>query len=136
MNDSSEKLYSTFILFAFLSTLIREIVKDIEDLEGDKKYNLKTLAVILESKYLKVILYLLNLFLTASLMILYCDNQLNIAELIYWIILLSIPLLLFNYMIFKSKTKNDYTAFSYFLKLYMIYGIAFLWLHNFFNFLI
>jgi len=136
MDKSSEKLYFTFILFAFLSTLIREIVKDIEDLEGDKKYNLKTIAVILESPYLKVILYFINLLLTASLLILYFDNQLNIVELIHWLILLFIPLFLFNYMIFKSKTKNDYTAFSYFLKMYMIYGISFLWLQSFFNFLI
>jgi len=34
-----------YILFAFISTLYREVIKDIEDVEGDKKNGCKTLPV-------------------------------------------------------------------------------------------
>ncbi len=35
-----------FALFAFLVNLVREFVKDAEDLEGDRVYGKKTIAVI------------------------------------------------------------------------------------------
>ncbi|MDH3246707.1 MAG: geranylgeranylglycerol-phosphate geranylgeranyltransferase [Saprospiraceae bacterium] len=39
-------IFMSFGLFAFLSTLIREIVKDMEDLEGDHKSNISTIATV------------------------------------------------------------------------------------------
>ena len=32
--------------FAFIISLIREVIKDIEDVEGDEKYNCKTMPII------------------------------------------------------------------------------------------
>jgi len=47
--DDGSKIIFLIILFytvfAFITTLIREIIKDIEDIEGDKKVNANTLAI-------------------------------------------------------------------------------------------
>ena len=48
-NENGSLMISKIIMFyagfSFITTLIREIVKDIEDLEGDQKINAKTLAI-------------------------------------------------------------------------------------------
>ena len=39
------KIILFYAAFAFITTFIREIIKDLEDLEGDKKIQAKTLAI-------------------------------------------------------------------------------------------
>ena len=36
------KIILCYTVFAFITTFIREIIKDLEDMEGDKKINAKT----------------------------------------------------------------------------------------------
>ena len=48
------KIIFRYALFAFTINLIREIVKDIEDIDGDSKTNMQTLAIMvgkLKAKY-------------------------------------------------------------------------------------
>ena len=54
-----------FSFFAFLSTLVREIIKDIEDFKGDKAFGRNTLPVVLgirNSKIITICLIVLNIF--------------------------------------------------------------------------
>ncbi len=44
-----------FSFFAFLTTLIREVIKDAEDFEGDKAYGMKTVPIVLGSGWTKAI---------------------------------------------------------------------------------
>ena len=55
-----------FALFAFLTTLTREIIKDIEDFEGDMAYGRNTVPVvtgILTAKIISIILILITIVL-------------------------------------------------------------------------
>ena len=53
-------IFAFYAGFAFWFTLIREIVKDLEDLKGDKELNCKTLAVRMPLRKLKNWLMILN----------------------------------------------------------------------------
>ncbi|MDX2429544.1 MAG: geranylgeranylglycerol-phosphate geranylgeranyltransferase, partial [Bacteroides sp.] len=44
-----------FSLFAFLSTLIRELIKDAEDFEGDSAYGMRTVPIVLGEGWTKAI---------------------------------------------------------------------------------
>jgi 4-hydroxybenzoate polyprenyltransferase len=39
-------LVFAYVLFAFLSTIVREVVKDIEDMEGDRRFGCRTFPVV------------------------------------------------------------------------------------------
>ena len=47
--------------FGFLLTFLREIVKDMEDIEGDRKFDCKTLPIVLGIRKSKLIIYLINI---------------------------------------------------------------------------
>jgi 4-hydroxybenzoate polyprenyltransferase len=57
-----------FALFAFMTTFIREIIKDVQDMEGDRRYGCRTLPVILgtgSTRYLIMVLILVTAFTVA-----------------------------------------------------------------------
>jgi len=58
-----------YMAFAFLSTWYREVVKDIEDVEGDKRVNCETVVVRFGIKTGKIIAIVLGLLLVASLLV-------------------------------------------------------------------
>jgi 4-hydroxybenzoate polyprenyltransferase len=51
-----------YALFSFFMTLVREIIKDMEDLKGDNTYGCKTLPIVWGIRKTKIALYLLILF--------------------------------------------------------------------------
>ena len=48
------KIICIYAVFAFITTLIREIVKDLEDLEGDQKMGYNTYAIVSGKKKRKI----------------------------------------------------------------------------------
>lgn len=66
-----ELLY--YMVFAFLATWLREIIKDIEDMEGDAAANCKTAVVRYGLKFGKIMMIFVGLLLVTSLLI--WDNQ-------------------------------------------------------------
>lgn len=69
-NDWERQPWAPFVLayalFAFLSTLVREIVKDMEDMEGDADMGCRTLPIVLGIKGGKAVAALLTLLLMAA----------------------------------------------------------------------
>ncbi len=55
-----------YALFAFLSTLVREVIKDMEDMEGDADMDCRTLPIVLGVKGGKTVVALLTLVLMAA----------------------------------------------------------------------
>jgi 4-hydroxybenzoate polyprenyltransferase len=113
-----------FILFAFLLTFAREIIKDLEDLEGDKIVNSENIASSLSLNKTKFIIVFI-LFITLFLYILWTliwDYEILIVynNLINFMITFSI------YKVIISKNKKDFRFTSTLLKVIMILGILFL----------
>jgi 4-hydroxybenzoate polyprenyltransferase len=50
-------LFVTYAFFAFFISLIREIIKDMEDVEGDKKFDCKTLPIAIGIRKSKLVVY-------------------------------------------------------------------------------
>jgi len=131
------KWIAGFSCFAFITTLTREIIKDLEDLDGDKEFGRRTLPVVLGIKKTKIIiifLILITIILSALTYIrfLFCIkysneecSQLDIISLIYIFFLIIIPYIVLIYRIFKSQNKTQWHFNSSLAKLIMLFGILY-----------
>lgn len=114
-----------FSFFAFVSTLIREIIKDAEDFEGDYEFGRNTMPIVMGTKNTKIILLVLILITLISLFMAW---KLFIPDTIsfwYFTILISLPYLFLGYKIIKSENKEDYSFASLLSKIIMLFGIAY-----------
>ena len=113
-----------YSVFAFMFMFLREIVKDIEDINGDKKLKMKTLPILLGRKRTKNIVFTLS-FIPLILVTLYSFNNFSNIPLVlaYMLIVVMLPLLHFMTKIIYAKTKNEYTYASNLLKFIMLMGI-------------
>lgn len=114
----------TYSIFAFAINLIREIVKDIEDIDGDSIGGLKTLPIAIGRKRTNTILVILSSLLSISIIVmLFLNKEENIFLFYYGIIAVLTPLLYFIAKLNKVESKKDYKNLSALLKLIMILGI-------------
>ena len=108
---------------AFGFTLIREIVKDLEDMAGDAGDNARTLPLIWgERKTLSFVIVLIGVFAVLDLL----PYKLGIYDQVYlWIVLLGInlPLLVIATILWRPGYKN-YAVVQSFLKLDIFVGLA------------
>lgn len=115
-----------YALFAFGITLIREIIKDLEDIEGDRKYGCSTLPIILGTIKTRQYLKIMSIVFVFIYIILYGLNKFSLS----W---LQVPLVIsyiyFIYYLWKSDTVAHYKNMSAQLKLIMIFGILSMLVH-------
>lgn len=111
-----------FAFFAFLINWIREMVKDIEDLKGDKKANLKTLPVLIGTKLsVKIIRILIVITITCLLVMMYLVENIYFKS--YILITLTLPLSYIFTILKKSFKKHSFSKISKILKLIIVFGI-------------
>ena len=113
-------------IFAFLLSLLREIVKDIEDMEGDRLINCKSLPILKGIPFTKMILLLLTSFTFILLIIaqLYLVHFSRIIAVVWILICVEIPLVFFIKSLTAATIKADYHRLSTLLKLIMLGGIG------------
>jgi 4-hydroxybenzoate polyprenyltransferase len=118
-------------IFSFLTTIIREIIKDTEDLSGDKKFKAKTLPIVLGVRKTKSILLWAQLLLIV-LTIGYCisfetlsisGNKIYFMFLVFMLILVLTPMVYMAKLIYDADVKKDFTRLSFISKLVMLFGI-------------
>jgi len=113
-----------YAVFAFFTTFIREVIKDFEDAEGDKKMGYKTFAIVSQKSAKRsiqfiTILLIIILGLIATLQFTYSA----IYAALYVVIAIEIPLLYFFIKSLSAKNKKSYHFLSQLIKLIMITGI-------------
>ncbi len=112
--------------FAFIINLIREIIKDIQDIEGDKEQDMKTLPIIIGQNKTSKLAFVLLLLSTLYLFY-YLNNYLFANDLYYGIIYILVfviaPMILCLIKILNAKEKSDYHQISTFLKWIIFFGI-------------
>ena len=113
-------------LFAFLANFMRELVKDLEDLEGDKALNLQTFAIIFSLKINKFTILFLSilLILSAYLPIIQHDVSISYWSLIHFGVIF--PLIYILTLLKKAVNKIDFTKLSNYLKIHMLIGLIIL----------
>lgn len=108
-----------YAVFAFFISLVREIIKDAQDVEGDEKFGCRTLPIVLGIANTKKIVYFLLV--------------------VFWVIAggitrpwpmfypfmggLSLMLLLFCFKLIRADKKQDFAWLSSYAKLMMVMGI-------------
>jgi 4-hydroxybenzoate polyprenyltransferase len=115
-----------YSLFAFGISLIREIIKDIEDVEGDKKCGCSTIPVVIGTKRTKYILVgLLAISFAVLSYLTFKVYGIDNMRLLFWymIVVILIPLIYLGYVILVAKNKSDYTYLSSITKFIMIAGV-------------
>ena len=115
-------LVMTYSLFAFFMTLIREIVKDMEDMKGDTTFGCRTLPIVWGIRKTKSFLY--GTILVFSFLVLWLDYQQLKISWIYFIPLLFVPMSLLFYRLLKADTKKEFCQLSQLCKIIMLLGIC------------
>ena len=113
-----------YAVFAFLLNFVREIIKDIEDINGDYNENLKTFPIIFGRKFAR------NFSVSISAITIYAlifttirFIEIKTIAFVYILVLVFLPLLYFVYRLWNSKTKKHYYFLSNFLKIIILFGI-------------
>ena len=114
-----------FAGFAFLLTWIREIIKDMEDREGDMEMECRTMPIKWGETHTKRFLYALITFTIASLFFIcfryiHFEGTLTLRYLIFGIV---IPLTVLAFLIFKARRKEDFRQASTLSKIIMLTGV-------------
>lgn len=112
--------------FAFIINLVREIIKDIEDIKGDKLHEMRTLPILIgvdkTNKIAFLLLLLPVLYLLYYVKIYLFESNLYYAV-FYAIALVIAPIIICLVKIWNAKEKSDYTQISSFLKWIIFFGI-------------
>jgi 4-hydroxybenzoate polyprenyltransferase len=114
-----------FSLFAFLTTLTREIIKDTEDFEGDSAYGRNTIPVIIGITGSKIVATILVIITTASLYLVWHFLISDIMTLIYISAVLAAPLLCVIYLLIAGTDKKQLHLASTIMKAVMLAGILY-----------
>ena len=111
--------------FAFVISLIREVIKDMEDMEGDRKYGCRTMPIVWGMNASKVFVAVWIIVLVAALIIL----QLYVLPFGWWqsalycLLLIITPLVWILSKLFKAQSAKDFHRLSVTIKLVMLSGI-------------
>lgn len=126
------KIIIDYAVFAFMINLVREMVKDLEDIKGDQKAEITTLPVLLGKDRANKIVFIISLIpilsITYYIITFLFKQQLVVG---YFLILVIAPLIYVSIKIFNAKEKSDYKHISLILKLVMLTGMLSLLLYNF-----
>ncbi len=122
----------SFGYFAFLTNLIRELVKDMEDYEGDIEQGRRSVPIVLGISYTKMIACGLIIVTVLSLAYLYRTylmtgfyGEIDYLSLVYFIVFLLFPMTLLFYRIIKAGTRVEYRFANRLAKLIMLLGLMY-----------
>ena len=118
-------LLVAFGFFSLLVTLIREIIKDMEDMKGDQLLRCQTMPIVIGTKFTKVIVVLLIAVLIGAV------GKLQYAwwqegdklVLAYFALAVQLPSVLLIFLVLKSDSTEEFHRASNLTKFIMLGGI-------------
>ena len=118
------RLILDYAIFAFIINFLRELVKDIEDIDGDHKVGIQTLPIVLgreRTTKIAFILSLIPLFLVTYYVITNLFKQQVLVG--YFLVFVIAPLIYTTIKLFSAEHKSHYKHISLMLKLVMLTGM-------------
>jgi len=115
-------------VFAFLINMIREIVKDIEDIEGDSAISIKTFPIRFGIASSKKMILTITVLLIAFTFYPFINQLYNIEYFIVVMIVVNPVLVLCIKYLYNNSKQNNFTMVSRLLKLNMIFGLIAIYL--------
>lgn len=111
-------IYATF---AFFMTLVREIIKDIEDLKGDNTFGCKTLPILFGIRRAKQVVYILTIAFIITVFTVHF--RVEPLPMTYFALLLFVPVAWLLLRLIRADTKKDFEQLSVLCKVIMIFGV-------------
>jgi 4-hydroxybenzoate polyprenyltransferase len=119
------KLSFVYAGFAFIISLIREVIKDMEDMRGDVKYGCKTMPIVWGLQVSKVFVAVWIIVIIGAVAAL----QIYVIQLGWWFsalyscVTIILPLLYVLSKLYVAHTKKEFHHLSTLVKLIMLSGI-------------
>ena len=119
------KLMILYSSFAFIITLIREALKDMEDMIGDEKFGCTTMPIAwgLQTTKVYVAVWLMVLILVLSIIQLYVIPFGWWISIIYCVITIIAPLVYVLFNLKQAFSREDFNRLSNLIKFAMLMGI-------------
>lgn len=114
-------LITIYAIFAFFMTLVREIIKDMEDLRGDDTFGCRTIPIVWGLRKTKMLIYAILVIFTSAV-ILFNTFYTQLAA-VYFIMFLFVPLITLAVALNRADMKRDFKWLSAFCKMIMLIGI-------------
>ncbi len=116
-----------YSFFAFILTFNREIIKDCEDIEGDKAFNCKTFPIVYgipRAKKISLYLFILTGLFILSIAIMQFFSK-DWISLVYFTLFLLIPIIWSARNTYLAKNKRHFFIISQSIKIIMLFGIIY-----------
>lgn len=111
-------------LFAFFSTLIRELIKDIEDIKGDEKSGRKTYPIVFGVKNTRVVITVVYVLLFIVTLLPFLHQYYKIEYFILVMVIVN-PLILYSIVLLhKTEYKKYLSRASFLMKVAMVSGLT------------
>ncbi len=119
------RISSVYAAFAFILSLVREVIKDMEDMPGDAKYGCHTMPIVWGIRVSKVFSGVWLVVLAgAVVMIGFYLIQLGWwLGVVYSFLAIILPLVWIMLKLYQAKTQNDFHVLSNAVKYLMLAGI-------------
>ena len=118
------KVLIDYSIFAFMINLMREIVKDLEDVNGDYNQGMNTLPIVLGvSRTAKLVFFISLIPLVALIYYVYVYIFNLLFATVYSLIFIAAPMIYFTIKIYSAHLKKDFTHLSAVLKWVLFFGI-------------
>jgi len=108
-------------VFAFQINFIREIIKDIQDILGDKANNLRTLPILIGEKNTKILVAILSFILISTSTLPYFFDYLNLNYFV--IVFATTNLFVAKSSIILFEKYVNFKRISFYLKMGMLFGL-------------
>ena len=119
---ANRHLVLIYATFSFFISLIREIIKDLEDVRGDEAHGCRTLPIVWGLRRTKLFLYGLIAVFILSLFLMAHSLQ---NPLLGWLfVALLVPIGWLVYRLAKADTRRDFAQLSGLCKLIMLLGLT------------
>ena len=128
VREAHTKIFRIGILyagFAFISSLIREAIKDMEDMNGDARYGCRTMPIVwgVNATKIYVSVWLIVLITTLAIVQAYVLQFKWWAPVAYSIAFVILPLIYIFIRLLKAQTAREFAHLSAVTKLIMLAGI-------------
>lgn len=117
--------FIAYAVFAFIISLFRELIKDIEDFEGDKAFGKNTVPVALGTLWSKKIAFMLLFILMGAIGFTTLKYLHDPISLTYLTGLLIAPLGYVAVLLVKARNASDFSYISRLSKVIMLLGISY-----------
>ena len=121
--DRLNRITLGYALFAFLISLIREVIKDMEDMKGDASFECRTLPIVLGIRNTKLVLYPIIAIFLAFAIVVALHNRTSLIFDIYMLALVLFPAIWLTIKLTRADRKRDFAYLSNLNKLIMLTGI-------------